>query len=133
MAQRLVRRLNDQTKLEYQPTLKDLEFLSKMAAKISDSILKQKFRDIKLYQPNITDNDPFGYSGQIAIREQIVLNDDLIKILLKNDNNEHSTTKELEMSCRENNIGLMVDDAARKLIDGQTSLAEISRVLDLFN
>ncbi len=133
MAQRLVRRLNDQTKLEYQPTLKDLEFLSKMAANISDSILKQKFRDIKLYQPNITDNDPFGYSGQIAIREQIVLNDDLIKILLKNDNNEHSTTKELEMSCRENNIGLMVDDAARKLIDGQTSLAEISRVLDLFN
>ena len=133
MAQRLVRSLNDQTKIEYQPTLKDLEFLSKMESRVSDPALKQKFKNLKLYQPKISNNDPFGYNGQIAIREQIVLNDDLIKILLQSDNNEHNITKELELSCRQNNIDLMVDDAARKLIEGRTSLTEIARVLDLFD
>jgi len=133
MAQRLVRRLNPDTKQEYQPSLSELEFVSNISKKIINPELRQKFSQIKFFKPQITNDDPFGYKGQVPIREQIVLNDDLIKILLNSDNSEHSMTKELEESCRSHGVNLMIDDAALKLVDGITSIQEIARVLDLFD
>jgi len=131
MAQRLVRRLNPETKQEYQPSLSELEFISNMSQKIIDSRLRQKISSAKFFKPQITSDDPFGYKGQIPIREQLVLNDDLVKILLGSDNSEYSLTKEIENSCRARGVNLMVDDAASKLVEGITSIQEIARVLDL--
>lgn len=126
MAQRLIRRLDDSTKQAYTP---DDALKAKLKAVI-DSLppgeQKPDLADLKLYKPGASAANPFGFSGQLAIREQLQMTpgvQQLLKLPVNQLNNEMLQAKAVEEGMR-----TMLQDGVLKAIAGQTTLEEVYRV-----
>ena len=68
MAQRLVRRLDDTTKQAYQPSEAQLEVIRGVLNGLPSNIEKPDISNLQLFKPGSSETNPYGYSGQIAIR-----------------------------------------------------------------
>jgi type II secretory ATPase GspE/PulE/Tfp pilus assembly ATPase PilB-like protein len=127
MAQRLVRRLDDASKQPYQPD----ESLKKQIQAVIDtfppSIEKPDINKITLYKHGSTAENPFGFSGQLAVREQLVMSPGVQEILKLPPN--QITTEVLEKKAVEEGMRTMLHDGILKAIDGLTTLEEVYRVL----
>ncbi len=127
MAQRLVRRLDDQTKQPYQPD----EALKKQLQPILDSlpkgVAKPDLNKITLYRSGKSAENPFGYRGQLALREQLQMTPGVQKILRLPPN--EITTEMIEQKAIEDGMLTMLQDGLLKAIEGLTSLEEIYRVV----
>jgi type II secretory ATPase GspE/PulE/Tfp pilus assembly ATPase PilB-like protein len=126
MAQRLIRRLDDATKQPYVP---DDALKSKLKA-VVDSLPpgepKPDMTDLKLYRPGKSVDNPFGFSGQLAIREQLQMTpgvQQLLKLPVNQLNNEMLQAKAVEEGMR-----TMLQDGILKAIAGQTTIEEVYRV-----
>ena len=69
MAQRLVRRLDDSTKLPYEPDLATLESIQKVVEALPPNVQRPSLEGLKLYKPGSSEENPYGFRGQIAIRD----------------------------------------------------------------
>jgi general secretion pathway protein E len=127
MAQRLVRKLDDSTKQAYQPD----EALKKQLQEVIDSfppnIDKPDVNQITLYKPGITEKNPFGYTGQLAIREQMVMTPGVQELLRLPPN--QITTDGLQAKAVEEGMRTMLHDGILKAIAGVTTLEEVYRVI----
>lgn len=128
MAQRLVRRLDEQTKQAYKPDEKLKAELQKVVDSLPAQIKKPDLSDLTLYKPGASDSNPFGYSGQLAIREQLVMSPSVQEILKKPAN--EITTEQLQVAAVEGGMRTMLQDGVLKAIGGVTSIEEIYRVVD---
>lgn len=70
--------------------------------------------------------DQTGYRGRTSIVEILRINDDLRKLITQN-----TPAHELMKSAVVDGFKSLADDASRRVIDGTTSLEEITRVVDL--
>ncbi len=127
MAQRLLRRLDDKTKIAYEPTMEELTKLTAVVDTLPSSIEKPNLQGIKLYKPGSSDENPFGYQGQIAIREQLVITDSIRGAL--EDPQKIASTNELEKAAIKGGMMTMEQDATLKVIAGITSFEEVFRVI----
>jgi general secretion pathway protein E len=127
MAQRLVRRLDDSSKQPYQPDESLKAILKSVIDRLPQSIQKPDINHITLYKPTKTESNPFGYRGQIAIREQLVMSSSVTQ-LLKLPPNQISTEM-IERAAVEEGMVTMLQDGVLKAISGLTSLEEIYRVV----
>lgn len=127
MAQRLVRVLDDKTKVPYQPD----EGLKKQLQMIVDTlppgIERPDLTNVTLYKPGSSPEIPFGYAGQIPIREQMLMTPGVQQLLRKPPN--EITTELLEQKAREDGMLTMLQDGILKAINGITTLEEIYRVV----
>jgi type IV pilus assembly protein PilB len=127
MAQRLVRRLDDTTKQAYQPD----EGLRKQLQTIIDTlppgIERPDLSKVTLYKAGTSADNPFGYRGQLAIREQLQMTPGIQK-LLRLPPNEITTTM-LEQKAIEEGMLTMLQDGLLKAIEGVTTLEEVYRVI----
>jgi type II secretory ATPase GspE/PulE/Tfp pilus assembly ATPase PilB-like protein len=127
MAQRLVRRLDDATKQGYKPD----EGLKKQLQSVIDTfppnIPKPDINQVTLYKPGSSEQNPFGYSGQLAVREQLVMTPG-VQELLKLPPNE-ITTQMLEQKAVNEGMRTMLHDGILKVIKGLTTLEEVYRVV----
>ncbi len=126
MAQRLVRRLDDQTKQEYVPNEKELARIREVIDSLPDNIEKPDINNIKIYKAVATDSNPFGYQGQIAVREQFLMTDNLSRIL--NDPNRTPSTKDIEEAAFQDRTLTMIQDGMLKVLKGETTLEEFFRL-----
>jgi type II secretory ATPase GspE/PulE/Tfp pilus assembly ATPase PilB-like protein len=126
MAQRLVRRLDDASKQPYQPD----ESLKARIKSVVDSLPagtpKPDISNLTLYKPGISQTNPFGYTGQIAIREQLLMTPG-VQQLLKLPPNQ-LTTEMLEAKAIQEGMRTMLQDGILKAIAGLTTLEEVYRV-----
>jgi type II secretory ATPase GspE/PulE/Tfp pilus assembly ATPase PilB-like protein len=126
MAQRLIRRLDDATKQEYEPD----ENLKTKIKEVIDSLpageTKPDTSNIKLYKPGSSTDNPFGYTGQIAIREQLPMTPG-VEQLLKLPANQ-ITTETLEAQAIKDGMRTMLQDGIIKALAGLTTLEEVYRV-----
>jgi type IV pilus assembly protein PilB len=67
-----------------------------------------------------------GYKGRLAIMELLKLNGDLDDLIAR-----RATTRELRSQAMANGFRPLVEDGVRRVLDGSSSLDEISRVVDL--
>jgi general secretion pathway protein E/type IV pilus assembly protein PilB len=67
-----------------------------------------------------------GYKGRISIVEMLKLNSELDDLIAR-----RATTSELKRKAMAMGFRPLVEDAVRRVLDGSTSLDEISRVVDL--
>ncbi len=67
-----------------------------------------------------------GYKGRISIVEMLKLNSELDDLIAR-----RATTSELKRQAMAMGFRPLVEDAVRRVLDGSTSLDEISRVVDL--
>jgi type II secretory ATPase GspE/PulE/Tfp pilus assembly ATPase PilB-like protein len=127
MAQRLVRRLDDKTKQPYQP---DEELKLQLKAVI-DSLpphqQKPDLSNLTLYKPGSSADNPFGYSGQLALREQLQMTSG-VQQLLRLPPNE-ITTEMLQAKAVSEGMRTMLQDGVLKAIAGLTTIEEVYRVV----
>lgn len=127
MAQRLVRRLDEATKQPYQPDQNTLQTISAILENLPSHIEHPGLNDIQLYRPGSSSENPYGYSGQIALREQFMLTDELRHML------EHSTgvlsADEIESAAVRGGMRTMLQDGMLKVLAGETTIEEVLRVV----
>ncbi len=127
MAQRLVRRLDEKTKQGYSPSEAELGKIRQVLDTLPEGIQKPDTGSIQLYKPGSSQDNPFGYTGQMAIREQFTMSSAMTQVLQATD--KAVTTTMLEEAATKSGMLTMVQDGMLKVVRGETTLEEIYRVV----
>lgn len=127
MAQRLVRRLDDSTKEAYQPDDGLKAQLQTVIDTLPPGVDRPDVNQITLYRAVVSEASPFGYKGQISIREQLQMTPG-VQQLLRLPPNQITTTM-LEEKAIEEGMITMLQDGLMKAIAGETTLDEVYRVV----
>ncbi len=127
MAQRLVRRLDDATKQPYKPDESLRSQLQVILDGLPPQVPRPDISNLTLYTPGSSAANPFGYSGQIAIREQLQMTPGVRQLLRLPPN--QVTTEMLENKAVEEGMLTMLQDGLLKAISGETTLEEVFRVV----
>ena len=126
MAQRLVRRLDDATKQPYEPDEGLKHQLQSVIDSFPPNLQKPDISQVKLYKPGSAASNPFGYSGQLAVREQLIMTPGVQQLLRLPPN--QITTDMLQAKATEEGMRTMLHDGILKAIAGLTTLEEVYRV-----
>lgn len=127
MAQRLVRRLDDSSKQAYQPTEEEKAYLKSVIDTLPDNVDKPDVENLQLYKPQASADNPYGYKGQVALREQFIMNGEILKLL--QGGNTATSTDEIEQVAVKSGMKTMLQDGVLKVCAGQTTISEVTRVL----
>jgi type II secretory ATPase GspE/PulE/Tfp pilus assembly ATPase PilB-like protein len=126
-AQRLLRKLDSSTKVAYQPDSQTLSWLQKIINSLPPDVERPDLNNLSLYKPGSSPDNPFGFSGQFAVRELLIMTPGLEQEL-KKPQNEISAAR-LEQIAIEDGMITMLQDGVLRAISGDTSLEEVIRVL----
>ena len=126
MAQRLVRRLDDATKEAYTPDDKTLQGLHNVVESLPAGIERPDLTNVQLYRPGKSAENPFGYKGQIALREQFRMTGEIRTLL---ENGGQPSAQEIEEAAIRSGMMTMLQEGILKAIAGETSLEEVLRVV----
>lgn len=126
MAQRLVRRLDDATKQPYTPDENVLQHLREVVDSLPEGVERPDINNIQLYQAGSSPENPYGYSGQIAVREQFTMDGEIRHLL---ETSHGQSTQQIEAAAIKSGMRTMLQDAVLKAIAGETTLDEVYRVL----
>lgn len=127
MAQRLVRRLDDATKQAYEPSEQELSYIRKVVESMPEGAEKPSITGLKLYHPGKSEQNPYGFKGQIAIREQFMMSGEIMRLMATS--NAGTSTDDIEAAAVKSGMETMLHDGIRRVIAGETTLAEIHRVI----
>lgn len=126
MAQRLVRRLDDQSKQAYQPDEATIAKIRQVLDTLPESVEKPSYEGLQLYKPGSSAENPYGFKGQIALREQFTMKGKVAQIMSEG---KALTTQEIEAAAIASGMTTMLQDGVLKVVAGQTTLEEIYRVI----
>ena len=116
LAQRLVRRVCQDCRVHYTPTEEELQELGYTKARF-----KERFGQEKIYKaagcPSCNQN---GYRGRTGIYELLLVDDTVRQLALKNV--DSSSIKKAAVA---NGMLTLLDDGARKIALGETTIAEV--------
>ena len=117
IAQRLVRRLCPKCRKERETTPYEKHLFKKVLNK-----------DIKrIYEPTGCSECINGYSGRIAIHEILLLDQDIKDAIVNNV----SRKKLRDLVYKEKNVQTLLEDGLEKVVNGNTSIDEILRVINI--
>ncbi|MDO1528942.1 type II secretion system ATPase GspE [Fulvimonas sp. R45] len=115
LAQRLVRRLDPETAVPYEPSPEVVAEFE--LEKYTDQ------RPIRLWKPGSSAANPTGYRGRRAIMEFLVLSDPLRRLVM-----QKADAGEIEKQARAEGMRTMYEDGIAKAVAGVTTLEEVLRV-----
>ena len=127
IAQRLVRRLHDASKEEYEPDEATRKFVKEVLADIPEGHDVPDLDTFKLWRPVPTDDVPFGYKGRVVIMEQMVVSENIQKFLRGDVTDIHAEV--IEKAAREDGMLTLQQVGVLAALRGETTLEEISRVI----
>ncbi len=127
MAQRLVRKLDDTLKQPYDPSEAEWQIINGVLATLPPDTERPNLEGLKLYKPGSSVDNPYGFSGQIAIREQFTMSGPIRSLLEKGG--VSLTAQTIEEAAIASGMRTMLQDAMLKVIAGETTLDEIYRVV----
>lgn len=124
IAQRLVRRLVDETKQEYEPD----EATKKYVRSVLDGLPNlPDLTNFKLWRPVSSDSAPFGYKDRLVIMEQMVVTEP-IQAFLRGDVAEVHT-EVIEKTARANGMQTLLQSGILAALRGETTIEEVNRVI----
>jgi type II secretory ATPase GspE/PulE/Tfp pilus assembly ATPase PilB-like protein len=127
ISQRLVRKLDDATKIEYEPDDAVKNHIRETLQNLPESIEKPDLENIKLWKPGKSEENPFGYKGRITVLEQLMITPEIQAML--RDAFNIPTSPQIELQARQQGMITMYQDGVLKALKGVTTLEEINRVL----
>lgn len=127
IAQRLVRRLDDATKEEYDPDEATKKWVQEALANLPEHVEKPDLENFKLWRPVVAEGSPFGYKGRIVIMEQLVVNEEIQKFLRGDIQDVHAET--IEKTARQNGMVTLLERGVLAALRGETTLDEVNRVI----
>jgi type II secretory ATPase GspE/PulE/Tfp pilus assembly ATPase PilB-like protein len=127
MAQRLVRRLDDDIKQPYQPDAATLDKLQQVVNSLPATVRRPDLTNLQLYRAGSSADNPYGFKGQIALREQFLMTGQIRQLL------EHPThmlsMQEIEAAAIASGMTTMLQDGILKVLAGETTIEEVYRVV----
>jgi type II secretory ATPase GspE/PulE/Tfp pilus assembly ATPase PilB-like protein len=127
MAQRLIRKLDDRTKEAYAPSQAELETINNVLASLPKNFKKPDIAKLQLYNPGKSPENPYGFSGQLALREQFTMTGE-IKTLLETPH-QILSAQAIEEAAIKSGMLTMLQRGILKVIAGETTLDEVYRVI----
>lgn len=127
IAQRLVRRLHDATKEEYEPDEATRQWVRECLKDLPDHIERPNLDTFKLWRPKPSDDAPFGYKGRVVIMEQMVVGENIQKFLRGDVQDVH--TEIIERQARQDGMVTLIEAGVLAALRGETTLDEINRVI----
>ena len=127
IAQRLVRRLDDASKQEYEPDEATRRWVREVLRGIPSHIELPNLDTFKLWKPVSTSDVPFGYKGRIPIMEQLVVNEEIQKFLRGDVADVHA--EEIEKTARQQGMLTLLQAGVLAALRGETTLEEVNRVI----
>jgi type II secretory ATPase GspE/PulE/Tfp pilus assembly ATPase PilB-like protein len=127
IAQRLVRRLDDESKEAYDPDDATKKWVQAALAQLPSHIEKPDLENFKLWKPVASEKSPFGYNGRIVIMEQMVVNEEIQKFLRGDIQDVHAEV--IEQAARANGMVSLLEQGVLAALRGETTLDEVNRVI----
>lgn len=127
IGQRLVRRLDDKTKIEYEPDAATKEWIVRALQDLPDHVEKPDLSNIRLWRPGTSDEVPFGYKGRMVIMEQLIVSEDIQNFLRGNLNDINANA--IERAAKKHGMVTMLQYGVLRALKGETTLEEINRVI----
>lgn len=127
IAQRLVRRLDDETKQEYEPDEATRKWVQNALKDLPAHVEKPDLNTFKLWRPVVSDSSPFGFKGRIVIMEQMVVNEDIQKFLRGDEANVN--IEAIENVARRAGMVTLLESGVLAVLRGDTTLDEINQVI----
>ena len=105
---------------------------AKYIRKVLEGVPAEKLPDVDfdnliLYDPVVTENDPFGYAGRTVIMEQMVMSEDIQAFIRGDVADIH--TEAIEKAARKNGMLTLEQKGVIAVLRGETTLDEVSRVI----
>ncbi len=117
VAQRLIRVLCRHCKEPYAPNAAEIKLLGILPDQPEQTIYRPVGCD--LCERN-------GYNGRVAIMELLKMDQDIDELIAR-----RATAREIKTLALEKGFRALIEDAIQRVMDGVTSLSEVSRVVDL--
>lgn len=127
IAQRLVRRLVDETKEVYEPDEATRNYVKKVLEGIPEGIDRPDLDSFKLWRPKPSNDAPFGYRGRMVIMEQMVVDEEIQKFIRGDISDIHSET--IEKVARSHGMLTLEQAGVLAALRGETTIEEINRVI----
>lgn len=127
VAQRLLRKLSDSKKARPADEA-EVKYIKKVLEGVpKDKLPEVDMENLKLYDPVVTKDDPFGYIGRMVIMEQMVVSEEVQKFIrgdVADINNEA-----IEAAAKRNGMLTLEQKGVIAALKGETTLKEVSRVI----
>lgn len=127
IAQRLVRKLDDATKQEYEPDDATKKWVQNALKDLPSHIEKPDLNSFKLWRPIVSNSSPFGFKGRIVVMEQMVVTDNIQRFLRGDEANIH--TEMIEKTARAGGMVTLLESGVLAALRGDTTLDEINRAI----
>jgi len=127
IAQRLVRRLDDESKEAYDPDESTRNWVREALKDLPAHVEKPDMDTFKLWRPVPSERSPFGYTGRIVIMEQMVVNEPIQKFLRGDIIDVH--TEAIEKAARADGMVSLLERGVLAALRGETTLDEVNRVI----
>ncbi len=126
-AQRLVRRLDLKTKTPVAIDDPTKEHFRKIIDGINADVDLSFLQNAQMYKPGSSAENPFGFDGQFAIRELLMMTPEMRQLLLKPA--RELSTEIIQSVAVKNRMLTMKQDGVLRVLKGDTTFSEITRVL----
>lgn len=131
IAQRLLRKLCDECKIAYRPEIGIIELITKALSTLPVSDKKPNFSNIQLYKAGegCKACNGIGYRDRVPVREVLSVTPEFEELLVRRGAN--MSTQDFEIEAAKRGMRTLLQDALLKVIDGVTSVEELSRTTDI--
>lgn len=127
VAQRLARKLSD-SKRERPATESETRYIRKVLEGVPvEKLPDVDMNNITLYEPVITENDPFGYKGRVMIMEQMIVSEG-VQAFIRGDVKDINTDA-IEEAAKKDGMLTLEQKGVIAVLRGETTLEEVSRVV----
>lgn len=127
IAQRLLRRLVDDTKEEYDPDESTRDYVRRVLSDLPEGIDHPNLDSFKLWKPVPSPDAPFGYKGRLVIMEQMVVTPEIQKFIRGDIQDVNPDT--IEKAARREGMLTLEQVAVLAALKGETTLDEVARVI----
>lgn len=127
IAQRLVRRLDDETKEAYDPDDTTREWVKSVMADLPSHVDVPDLDTFQLWRPVATENSPFGYKGRVVVMEQLVVDEEIQKYLRGEVIDVHAEA--IAKTAKQQGMVTLLQQGVLAALRGETTLDEVNRVI----
>ena len=127
MAQRLVRKLCKECRKKDGPKEDELRVIRNIINSLPKNVKKPSLTNISVWRAvGCQKCHGTGYKGRMGIFEAILIDDELEQLILK-----HPSEAEIKKAASKQGILNMKQDGILKIIEGETSFEEVTRIIEL--
>lgn len=127
VAQRLVRRLDDESKQAYKPDDATKKWLKDVLSDLPERVAKPDIDNCTLYKAVPTEHNPFGFKGRVVVMEQMIVSE-AIQSYIRGDIADVNP-EAIEKTAKKEGMVTLLQAGVLAALRGETTLEEINKAI----